>query len=73
MHNLTCAVVFGAALTVNWTGEEQDSWAAALADAGGQAVGSVLHRRGLPTRLAEVGRAAECTPTCSRTLVGHVA
>lgn len=41
------------ALTVNWTGDQEAAWAAALADNGGQAVGTVLHRRGLPTRLAE--------------------
>lgn len=43
-----------AALTVNWTGDQEAAWSAALADNGGQAVGTVLHRRGLPTRLAEV-------------------
>lgn len=43
-----------AALTANWTGDPETAWAAALADAGGQTVGSVLHRRGIPTRLAEV-------------------
>jgi hypothetical protein len=42
-----------AALTANWTGDPEAAWAAALADAGGQTVGSVLHRRGIPTRLAE--------------------
>lgn len=42
------------ALTVNWTGDTEAAWAAALSKAGGQAVGSVLHRRGIPTRLAEV-------------------
>lgn len=62
MHSSCCSVTgsqalklhVDAALTANWTGDAETAWAAALADAGGQSVGSVLHRRGIPTRLAEV-------------------